>query len=529
MYRELPTFSPDEVLEYLRKSRSDDPTLTVEEVLLKHETILRDWAERNLDAPIPAENVYREVVSGETIEGRPEMQKLLERIESPKIKAILTVEVQRLSRGDLEDCGRLIKLLRYTRTKVITPYKIYDLEDEYDRDAFERELKRGNEYLEYYKKIQKRGKEVSVQEGNFTGATAPYGYQKTKVTVGKKKCPTLEIIEAEARIVRLIFNWYANEGIGAERIAQRLNEMGIRPQRTSIWKKTTIMKMLRNEVYIGKVRRGYRVATHKVLNQEIIKGTRYNSDYDVYEGKHEAIIDDELFYRIQNKRSTLPKHKIGTELRNPLVSILRCKCGSYMECKLHRGKLRYICGMQQYCHNSSVLLTDVMAELSKYLTKCIEDFTLSIENTDDNLYDQHEAHIRFLESKFAEAEKKELSLWEKYSEEGMPKAVFDKLRAKCEDEKQTLEKAIAKAYQDMPVKIDYQEKIMLFHDVLDALNNDDVSAEVKNKLLKTIIDRIEYSRPQAVRMLPAEAAEKGVTTENGWYNSDFEMDIYLRI
>ena len=81
MYKEYPHFLPEEVLEYLRKSRSDDPMLSVEEVLEKHETILKEWADRNLDTPIPDDNIYREVVSGETIEGRPEMRKLLKRIE----------------------------------------------------------------------------------------------------------------------------------------------------------------------------------------------------------------------------------------------------------------------------------------------------------------------------------------------------------------------------------------------------------------------------------------------------------------
>ena len=145
-------FSPDEIIVYLRKSRADDPLLSVEEVLAKHEAILDEWVERNLSSPIAETNKFREVVSGETIADRPEIQKVLKLIESPKIKAILTVEVQRLSRGDLEDAGRLIKLLRYTNTLVITPTKTYDLIDEYDRDAFERELKRGNEFLEYQKK-----------------------------------------------------------------------------------------------------------------------------------------------------------------------------------------------------------------------------------------------------------------------------------------------------------------------------------------------------------------------------------------
>ena len=151
-YIDFSQFSPDEFLVYLRKSRSDDPLLSVEEVLARHETLLDEWCEKNLGGKVPEENKYREVVSGETIADRPDMQTVLKRIESPKIKGVIIVEVQRLSRGDLEDAGRIIKLFRFTNTLVITPPKTYDLKDEYDRDAFERELKRGNEFLEYQKK-----------------------------------------------------------------------------------------------------------------------------------------------------------------------------------------------------------------------------------------------------------------------------------------------------------------------------------------------------------------------------------------
>ena len=123
-------FHPDEVLIYLRKSRSDDPTLSVEEVLSKHETILMEWAMQNMHQTISENHIYREIVSGETIADRPELIKLLKVIESPQIKAVLVVEVQRLSRGDLEDAGRIIKLFRYTNTMIITPIKTYNLHDE---------------------------------------------------------------------------------------------------------------------------------------------------------------------------------------------------------------------------------------------------------------------------------------------------------------------------------------------------------------------------------------------------------------
>ena len=131
MYREYPKFQPDEILKYKRKSRTDDPMLSIEEVLAKHEAILNEWIERNLDAPIPPENCFSEVVSGETINSRPEFKKLLKRIESPKIKAVLVVECARLGRPDLEEIGRISKLFRYTNTLVITPQRMFDLKDEY--------------------------------------------------------------------------------------------------------------------------------------------------------------------------------------------------------------------------------------------------------------------------------------------------------------------------------------------------------------------------------------------------------------
>ena len=159
---------------YLRKSRQDDPNETVEEVLEKHETILQEYAQREFGGKIPEENIYREVVSGESIDDREEMQKVLARIEDPRIKGVLVVEPQRLSRGDLEDCGRLINDLRYTHTQVVTPYMTYDLEKKMERKFFQDELLRGRDYLEYTKEILLRGRISAVKRGCYSGNYAPY-------------------------------------------------------------------------------------------------------------------------------------------------------------------------------------------------------------------------------------------------------------------------------------------------------------------------------------------------------------------
>ena len=91
----LPPLSIDAILNYLRKSQTDDPTMTVEDTLSKHEQMLDSWVERNLpgQGKVPEENRYREVVSGETIDSRPEFLKLLRRIESPEISIRAVVQV----------------------------------------------------------------------------------------------------------------------------------------------------------------------------------------------------------------------------------------------------------------------------------------------------------------------------------------------------------------------------------------------------------------------------------------------------
>ena len=279
---------PDEVLVYLRKSRSDDPLLSVEEVLRRHETILDEWAEKNLKGPVPEENKYREIVSGETIADRPEIQKVLRLIESPKIKAVLVVEVQRLSRGDLEDAGRLIKLLRYTDTLVITPGKTYNLQDEYDRDIFERELKRGNEFLEYQKKIMNRGRLLSVSQGNFIGSVPPYGFDKVWVTDGKHKYPTLKENKEQADVKRMIYDMYAFQGVGSTNIAHHLNNLGIKPPKGEYWNTNTIKGMIGNVHDIGKVKWNWRKTVTIVEDSEIIKTRPKSKDGEflIYEGKH---------------------------------------------------------------------------------------------------------------------------------------------------------------------------------------------------------------------------------------------------
>ena len=523
---------PEEVIIYLRKSRADDPLLSVEEVLSKHETRLDEWVERNLSAPIPAENRFKEVVSGESIADRPEFQKVLKLVESPSIKAVLVVEVSRLGRPDMEEIGKISKIFRYTNTMVITPERIFNIADEFERSMFEEELKRGNFYLEYSKKLLSRGRDISVKSGNYICSKPPYGYDKITIIEDKRKCPTLAINEEQANVVRKIFDWYVNENIGTQVISNRLNDLNIKPPQVSNWTPDSIRTILENPVYIGMIRWNERKAVLVVDNGKFRK-TRPKTSPDemiLCKGKHDPIISEELFYAAQEKRGRSHRTCDNKELRNPLASLLFCKCGKAMSYRHStRGDYKYrkpmlCCNGQKYCGSGSCSVDEMLDFVADLLRDKIAEFEVEIEKGNNNANQFHEKLIASLEKKLVDINSKELSLWEAQldTENKMPSHIFQALTDKLVKEREETETALTKAREAISTPIDYERKKLTFQKALDALLDDEVSVAEKNHLLKACIDRIEYRRDAPQRMLG-----KGVGKQ--WILAPIELDVKLNL
>ena len=149
-------------------------------------------------------------------------------------------------------------------------------------------------------------------------------------------------------------------------------------------------------------------------------------------------------------------------------------------------------------------------------------------NDDGNKKEKHNEYVSLLEARYVEVERKEISLWDKYAEEKMPKQVFDKLMEKCMEEKQNLENSIEMARNNAPEYIDYRGVIVNMHKAIESLSDDSVPASNKNKLLMSVVEKIVYKRPKAVRMSVEEAKAKGVQLQGGWYCPSFELDIILK-
>ena len=414
MYKEYPKFYNYETLDYGRKSRTDDPLLSVEEVLDKHDKIIEEYAEKYLGGPIPEENKYREGGSAESLDSRPEILRLLKAVENPAIKAVAVVEVQRLSRGDLEDAGRLIRILRYTNTYVITPMKIYDLRDEYDRDAFERELKRGNEYLEYSKRIMENGRAISAENGNFLGNMTPYGYKRLKIKEGKRYVTTLEIVPEEAEIVREIYQMYA-DGIGPTSICRHLNQFS-KPPRSNSWSRATITDILINPVYIGLIKWQGSKVIKTVENGEIVRRVQKRKEYPCFPGKHKPIISEELWNAAKARREAcnIPRSKSTYNLINPFAGLIVCECGITMTFhKGPRGFGRLLC-RNLACNVASCGYRDMKNIVADILRQSISDFELKIKSGEDDRSEEKTAFKKQLKKRLAALDDKEKNIWEKY-------------------------------------------------------------------------------------------------------------------
>lgn len=530
---------PEHTLVYLRKSRSDDPLLTTEEVLEKHEMELDDFCMRFLGTTIPKQNKFKEVISGETMTERVEFQKILKKIETPLYNAIMVVEASRLTRGDLEDIGKLLKILRYTQTIVVTPHKIYDVADEFDREALERELKRGNEYLEYSKKLMKRGKLIACKTGQWIFTFRPFGYDKTKIKDGRKYLKTLAVNEAEAEIVRLIFDWYVNKDMSMQGIAYKLNDLGYKPMYKERFAKETIAEILDNPVYLGKIRYMYRRTEITVENQEIIKSRprKHPEEMLIFEGLHEAIIDEEIFVKAKEKRSLNVPLRKGKDLKNPLAGIFYCKkCGRSMKMRAENGKnkARFECSDMKYCQSGSILYDDLMERIVFVLRECIEDFELKLKDDNLSAIEEHQRLIQSLEKKLVKLEEQELSQWQSQTNPDeslrMPQHIFKQLNEKVLKEKDETKRALKELYETVPEKVSYEEKIVSFSMALQYLLDNEIEAELKNKYLKAIIEKITFEREKGF-ILTKELAEKmGVpyTRKLCWYHPPFNLDITLR-
>lgn len=331
------TLDPNGIYDaYLRKSRADMELEKLKkfDTLKQHEKFLKDRANQ---LGIKIRKIYREVVSGESIQERPEMQEVLKNVEAGTIDGILVVEVERLTRGDAKDQGTVTQAFKYSNTKIITLNKIYDPNSDEDEEYFEFGLFMSRREYKTINRRMQRARIANVLDGKYCASEPPFGYKKVRVKYGKGY--TLEPVSEEAEIVKEMYQKRA-DGMGYDIICNWLNTLDFKPKKSDVWTPATIKGMLSNPIYIGKIRWNSNKQKKILINGQIIKKRKKgnNEDLILVEGLHPAIISNELFDIVQGIKPNKASTKHNTELQNPLATLVKCAdCGRSMQRRPYYG------------------------------------------------------------------------------------------------------------------------------------------------------------------------------------------------
>lgn len=494
-------YEQNEYALYLRKSRTD---LELEamgegETLARHYNMLMNLAAKH-DIHPDQITVYKELVSGDSISERPQMQRLLTDVYKKKYKAVLVVEVERLARGNTKDQGEVADAFSFSGTHIITPSKVYDPNNEFDQEYFEFGLFMSRREYKTIKRRLEAGKLQSVMEGNYILSHKTFGYDIVRES---KKVRYLVENPEQAKYVRMIFDWWTEEGKSCDWIAKQLTMMGVTPMKQGKeWSRVTIRDMLRNVIYIGKIKWNSMKTAKKFdsATGQMTKGRVKSDPADVIivEGKHQGLISDEQFAKAQARFGTQAPIKTETKLNNPLAGLLRCKdCGkvmSWMEYPDNRTtRLQH--KRSFVCTKKSLPAHQVFDSLVEALQGMIKDFEILMESGNDNKEQiRHQEIIEALEKELVSQEKRKQRLFDSWeADDGTyTKEEFIERKQKYTATIDALKSKIREAKESVPAPVNYAEQIVTVHQMIACLNDPDKDAQAKNDFLKQYIDRIDY-------------------------------------
>ncbi|WP_087066422.1 recombinase family protein [Intestinibacillus massiliensis] len=508
---------------YLRKSRADQEAEQRGEgdTFARHEKILIDLAQRQ---KLPLTDIYRELVSGETISARPVMQQLLSEVEAGLWDGVLVVEVERLARGDTSDQGRVQKTFFYSNTLIVTPMKTYDPTNEYDQEYFEFGLFMSRrEYKTINRRLQ-AGRISSIREGKYPGNIPPYGYLREKLP--KEKGFILTPHPEQAPVVRQIFAWYADteNHLGVAKIATRLNQQHVPTFKGNEWTISTVQRILQNPVYCGYLIWGRRAHVKQMKNGEITTSRPWSKNYEKVKGLHEPLVDEETFDRVQqlfmlHPRRPVPKKKI---MQNPLSGLIVCgMCGRKLQRRPYNsGRQATLICTQAGCANVSSDLRIVEQAVLESLRKWLEDYkTETSIDPDRRLNAELEGLKQSLHSLYEkqnELFKMQQRAYELVEQGVYTTAVFLERQQQLTAQRNNLEASISDLENQVSALENERETkkqlIPKVQHVLDVYGYAETDEE-KNRLLTSVLEKVIYMK----------------TTNNRWSTeNDMELTIFPR-
>ncbi|MFP4027429.1 MAG: recombinase family protein [Candidatus Brocadiia bacterium] len=248
--------------------------------------------------------VYRDTESGSHMD-RPGLKELLDDVQARRFDTLLVFRVDRLSRK-VRELAQMVDELTSHDIDLKSITEPFDTANA----AGKMMLQMLGVFAEFeHATIVERtkvGMEKKAKTGEFVGGNVPYGYELDPEE-------GLVVNEEEAVIVRKMFKMYTCARQGASAICKDLNGEGCRNGNGRKWGRRSVLYMLKNPVYVGKIR--WR---------------------DVeYEGQHDPIVSEVAFEKAQEilekRNSQSPGKRWHNRERRLLTGVIRCaRCKSHM-------------------------------------------------------------------------------------------------------------------------------------------------------------------------------------------------------
>lgn len=484
---------------YLRKSRGDEET-----ALDKHKLILCDLCKSNNWKYVE----YEEIVSGDSVSMRPIFQKLLIDIENGIFDAVAVVDIDRLGRGDEQDQGMIKKAFAKSNTLIITPQKVYDLNNDTDKTFvdFKTFLAR-QEYSQIVKRLI-QGKKIGARQGAWTNGTPPYPYEYERWK-DKYNQKGLVVNDDKLTIYRYIINSVINDNKTPSEISYELNKKNILSPRNGIWHSGTIYRLLIDETHLGKiVSNKSKGDGHKKKKPDAINNKRLpKNQWVIVENCHEAVKTQEEHDKILlfcSRLIKVPKRKSKKIL--PFSGLIKCGlCGHtmslyYRENRKTHESLKpcwYHTPEGKKCTNQGMSITF----LYDYINNQILNYKYHLQeilsqnkfsNQQENIQNKVNDQKQFLENK-----QKSLSRILDGFENGIYSLNLFKER------KLKIEESIIKSEEQIKLleielrninNVTIKDKLNLIDKFEINIRKNDLTGIQTNKLYKSIIDSIKWTK-----------------------------------
>ncbi|MCM3112809.1 recombinase family protein [Lederbergia lenta] len=281
-------------------------SITAQLQTLRQYAILYNWE--------IVEEYIDEGISGKSIKGRPEMQRLVADTEKDKFNAVLVWKISRLSRNMLDTLTLLDKFEDYG-IKFISYSENFDTGSPIGRLVVQLMASIAEMERNTLSENVKLGMKQRALEGSWNGGIV-FGYDSIE--------KELVINEEEAKVVQLIFELYLS-GKGLKAITNHLNKRGYRTKRNRYFSINGVAQILDNPIYVGKI------SWLKVENWDTKRRKGKNPNPILAEGKHKAIIAEDLWHLVQARRKSKSFKQRQSNEPFLLSSLLRCPdCGQGM-------------------------------------------------------------------------------------------------------------------------------------------------------------------------------------------------------